>query len=380
MLRFAQIEWLYLLPLFAVLALVVVWRWGQLSQKRQLLADEGLLGGLSGELPFRLRKTRWLLGLGAMALWAIALANPQWGTRTRIAEVQSTEVVIALDISESMLTEDVRPSRLDRAKNFLLDLTNAMDGEQVGLVLFAGQAYLQMPLTTDYGAAQLLIRSATPTQAPTQGTNFAAAISLSRQLLQPAENELKAVRRIVVLVSDGENHEALAEETLRDGVEEGLRLYAVGVGTEAGGRIPAINGSRNAYKRGRDGGPIMSKFDPAALQALAEAGDGRYFDLSKNALGVAKTIASAIAEGPSSTVGEEVFLESASYYQVFLFLGILLWLAAWWAGVKLYPKASSGSNKLIEETAKPEPAENGGLGTCFGESWNCTNSDRASPS
>lgn len=352
MLRFVQIEWLYLLPLLALLAVVVVWRWGQLSRKRALLADEGLLDDLTGGMSFSFRKTRWLLGLGALAMWAIALANPQWGTRTRIAEVQSTEVVIALDISESMLTEDVRPSRLDRAKNFLLDLTNAMEGEQVGLVLFAGQAYLQMPLTTDYGAAQLLIRSASPVQAPTQGTNFASAISLSRQLLQPQENELKAVRRIVVLVSDGENHEPLAEETLQEATAEGLRLYAVGVGTEAGGRIPAINGGRDAYKRGPDGGPILSKFDPAALQALAVAGDGRYFDLSKNALGVANTIASAIAEGPSSTVGEEVFLESASYYQVFLFIGLVLWFSAWWAGVKLYPKSSSASP---EQVTKPEP-------------------------
>jgi len=352
MLRFAQIEWLYLLPLLALLAVVVVWRWNQLSRKRELLADEGLLDGLTEGISFSFRKTRWLFGLAALACWAIALANPQWGTRSRIAEVQSTEVVIALDISESMLTEDVRPSRLDRAKNFLLDLTNAMDGEQVGLVLFAGQAYLQMPLTTDYGAAQLLIRSATPTQAPTQGTNFASAITLSRQLLQPEAEELKAVRRIVVLVSDGENHEALAEETLRDAAGEGLRLYAVGVGTEAGGRIPAINGGRNAYKRGPDGGPILSKFDPAALQSLAAAGDGRYFDLSKNALGVANTIATAIAEGPSSTVGEEVFLESASYYQVFLALGLLLWLAAWWVGVKLYPKTNEVSNTLVKD--KPE--------------------------
>ncbi len=354
MLRFAQIEWLYLLPVLALLAVVIVWRWGQLSRKRELLADTGLLEDLTGGMSFSFRKTRWLLGLGALACWAIALANPQWGTRSRIAEVQSTEVVIALDISESMLTEDVRPSRLDRAKNFLLDLTNAMEGEQVGLVLFAGQAYLQMPLTTDYGAAQLLIRSATPTQAPTQGTNFSAAISLARQLLQPEEEELKAVRRIVVLVSDGENHEELAEETLRDGVAEGLRLYAVGVGTEAGGRIPAINGGPNAYKRGRDGGPILSKFDPSALQALALAGEGRYFDLSKNALGVANTIADAIAEGPSSTVGEEVFLESASYYQVFLGLGMLLWLAAWWVGVKLYPKEVSTEVETVELEATTE--------------------------
>ena len=356
MLRFAQIEWLYLLPVLALLAMAAVWQWGQLSQKRELLADLGLLNELTGGISFRFRKTRWLLALGALACWAIALANPQWGTRSRIAEVQSTEVVIALDISESMLTEDVRPSRLDRAKNFLLDLTNAMDGEQVGLVLFAGQAYLQMPLTTDYGAAQLLIRSASPTQAPTQGTNFAAAISLAGQLLQPEEEELKAVRRIVVLVSDGENHEALAEETLRDAAANGLRLYAVGVGTEAGGRIPAINGGRNAYKRGPDGAPILSKFDPAALQALAEAGEGRYFDLSKNAQGVANTIASVIAEGPSSSVGEEVFLESASYYQVFLVLGLMLWIAAWWVGIKLFPKPKEVAPSGVVEQNKPEVA------------------------
>ena len=354
MLRFEQVEWLYLLPVLVLLAFAMLWQQRKLSLKRAALADELLLTRLSGGFSESQKKNRWLLGLAGLACWVVALANPQWGTRTRIAEVQSTEVVIALDISESMLTEDVRPSRLDRAKNFLLDLTNELQGEQLGLILFAGQAYLQMPLTTDYGAAQLLIRSADPAQAPTQGTNFTAAISLARQLLQPEENESTAVRRMLIMVSDGENHETQANSTLQQAVEEGIRLYTVGVGTPEGGRIPARDGTANAYKRGADGGPILSQFNPQTLIDLASEGEGRYLDLSKNSLAVAELIAAEIAEGPSTTVGEEVFLESASYFQLFVFLGLGCWLAAWWWG-RTAPTGITSWNEIYTSQRKPKP-------------------------
>ena len=335
MLRFASPNWLYVLVLLAVCAVAVLVQWRALSRRRARLADDFLLDELTGGRSFRFRKTRWLLGLGALALWVVALANPQWGTRERVAAVQSTEVVLALDISESMLTEDVRPNRLSRAQNFLLDVIDALDGEQVGLILFAGQAYVQVPLTTDYAALKLLIRSAGPAQAPTQGTNFSAAVNLARQLLRPEEGELTSVRRLLVMVSDGENHEELAEEALADAEREGLRLLTVGVGTEEGARIPARGGGRNAYKRGPQGEPVVSKFDPAALQALAAAGRGQYFDLSANALAVAQRVAQVIESGPTTTTGEEVFRESASYYQLFLLLGFVLWIAAWLVGREL---------------------------------------------
>ena len=336
MLRLADPSYLYGLPALAAVALAIGWRFRRLGRRRDRLADAGLLPALTAGPPWRRRKWRYLFGVGALACWLVALANPQFGTRTRTAEVKSTEVIVALDISESMLTEDVRPSRLDRAQNFLLDLLDALDGERVGLVLFAGQAYVQVPLTSDYGAVKLLVRAANPAQAPTQGTHFAAAVALARRVLAPDPEEASApVRRVVVLVSDGENHEPLAEEALRDAHAAGLTLHAVGVGTAEGGLVPARGGGRNAYKRGPGGEPVESRFDGEALRALAEAGGGRYYDLNVDAFGVAGAVARAVAEGGDGVGGEEVFTEAASYYQVALVAGLGLWLAAWGVGVQV---------------------------------------------
>ena len=336
MLRLADPAYLYALPPLAALALAVWWQFRRLGRRRDRLADAGLLPALTTGPPWRRRSWRYLFGVGALACWLVALANPQFGTRTRTAEVKSTEVLIALDISESMLTEDVRPSRLDRAQNFLLDLLDALDGERVGLILFAGQAYVQVPLTSDYGAVKLLVRAANPSQAPTQGTNFAAAVALARRLLAPDPEEASApVRRVVVLVSDGENHEPSAEEALRDAHAAGLTLHAVGVGTAEGGLVPARGGGRNAYKRGPGGEPVESRFDGESLRALAEAGGGRYYDLNVDAFGVAGAVARAVTEGGDGAGGEEVFTEAASYYQVALAAGLGLWLVAWGVGVRV---------------------------------------------
>lgn len=322
MLRFANPSLLYLLFLVGVLVALVLWRWGQLSLKRATFSHEDSLPGLTNQVDFKRKRTRWLLGLLAAACWIIALANPQLGTRTRIAEVKSTELLIALDISESMLSEDIRPNRLSRAQNFIFDLVESLDGEQVGLVFFAGQAYLQVPLTTDYGTVKLFAQAANPDQISYQGTNFGSAINLARQVLERQEDEV-ATRKMVVLISDGENHEPLAEELIQEAADEGMVFYTVGLGTEAGGTIPARSRTAGTVKRSNTGETVITKFDPTSLQKLADIGRGRYFDLNTNSQGAVRSIAQAVAEGPSSNVGEETFVESASYFQLFIFLGLV---------------------------------------------------------
>ena len=333
MFRFANPEFLLaLLPLVA-LSGAAWWQWRRLQRRRSALADEELLSELSGGLPFGRKWLRWALGATGLALWVVALANPQFGTRSRTAQVKSTEVMFALDISDSMLAEDVRPSRLSRAQAFLLDLLERLDGEQVGLVVFAGQAYLQVPLTTDYGALQLFVRAANPDQAPTQGTNFAAAVALASELLRPeAEEPAVATRRLLVLVSDGENHEPLAAELAEDAAERGVQVLTVGVGTAEGAHIPLGPGGPARVKRDAGGEVVVSKFDPEALRQLAEAGRGRYYDLNGNVAGVVGSIAATIADGPEEWVGEELFEESASYFQPLVLLGLLCWGAAYLVG------------------------------------------------
>jgi len=307
----------------------VLWQWGRLTRRQGALADAEVLSAIVDGVALGRRRWRWLLGLVAVACWIVALANPQFGTRTRVSTVKATELMLALDVSESMLADDVRPNRLSRGQALLLDILGTLDGEQVGLVLFAGQAYLQIPLTTDYGTVGLFVRSATPNLVQTQGTNFSAALSLLRETLSVTEEERIGTRRLAVLVSDGEDHEQPAEQLAETLANDGIRLYTVGVGTQAGSTIPTTDRSQGNVKRDAGGETVITRFDPETLRELAELGGGQYFDLATNALGVAGSIGRAIEEGPSGSVGEEVFLETASYYQVFVALGLIAWLAGW---------------------------------------------------
>ena len=337
MLRFASPEHLYLLPFLALLAAGTWWQLRRLALRRVVLADEGLLSDL-GAPTAGVERRRWqaFAAIAALATWAVALANPQYGTRTRLAATRSTEVIVALDISQSMRTQDVRPDRLSRAQLFLEDLLRALAGERVGLVLFAGQAYLQMPLTSDYAAAIDLIRGAAPEKATTQGTNTAAALGMAhRVLVRPVPEGAPPpapARRIVVVVSDGENHEPGATQAAETLAADGLRVITVGVGTAGGGLVPSAAAPDAAYRRDDGGEPVTSQFDPAALQALAEDGGGRYYDLNRGPRAVAQEVAQYIDAENLGGGTEERFEERASYYQLFVAAGLLLWAWAWWLG------------------------------------------------
>ena len=233
MFRLAEPYWLLLtLPLL----LLGIWAWwGQrrLAAKRARLAEAHLLPGL-GITAQVLQSRRRQLVLGAVGLlcWIVALANPQWGTRTRLTAVRTTELIVALDVSQSMLAADLAPSRLRRAQLFLDELLESLSGERVGLVLFAGEAYLQTPITNDYGAVLEFARAANPDRFGAPGTNFAAALRLTRQLLvrpvAPDAAPPPPARKLVLVVSDGENHEPDAEAAARESEESGVRILTAG--------------------------------------------------------------------------------------------------------------------------------------------------------
>ena len=374
MLRFESPAFLSLLPVLLVLGGLAWWRLGRLAAKRRAVADEHLLPALG--LPvegIRRRQWRALTGVLALVLWTVALANPQFGTRTRLAAARNTELVIALDISRSMLATDVAPSRLDRARLFLTDLLAALGGERVGLLLFAGEAYLQMPLTNDYAAAVDVIRSANPGQAGTQGTNVAAALGLANRLLiRPADADApyspagplppgrsSPTRRVVLVVSDGENHEPGALDAAETNAEAGVRTLAVGIGTSAGAPVPSTDPIDRGYERDEAGEAVTTRFDPAALQALAAAGEGEYYGLAGGTRATAEAVAAYLERANLGGDVEERFEERASYYQLCVGLGLLALGWAWWLGRR--PGAAAALRATAAERqdrtpTKPRPA------------------------
>jgi Ca-activated chloride channel homolog len=213
-----------------------------------------------------------LLGTG-LALLCIAAAGPQCGERTEIVKRSGVDLVIALDASTSMLARDVRPSRLERAKLEIGALLDRLKGDRVGIVVFAGDAFVQCPLTVDYSAAKLFLRAVDPQSMPQQGTALAAALGEAKRVLEGGGRP--GAGKAVVLVSDGEDQEGSAREAAQELADAGVRLFAVPVGGEIGEPIPLSDGGNvTGYKKDKEGHTVLSRADPAALAELAAVGGG----------------------------------------------------------------------------------------------------------
>ena len=223
----------------------------------------------------RRRTVRGALVVGALAAGALALAGPRAGTALRESQQESLDLIVALDVSDSMRADDVAPTRLDRAKLEIERVVEARRGDRVGLVVFAGEAFLQCPLTTDRGALRLFLDAAGPDQIAVQGTDFARALTVADQAFSASGDQQERPRALLV-VSDGEDHEgglAAEADALRD---QGVTLLALGVGTDEGAPVPEVyNGRLAGDRRDPSGAPIVTRFEPGALRDLAGR-DGLY--------------------------------------------------------------------------------------------------------
>lgn len=216
-----------------------------------------------------------------LLLFALALAQPECGSHTEEVKRQGLDLVVAIDASKSMLARDVQPSRIERAKLELLTLLDELKGDRVGLVVFAGDAFIQSPLTTDYAAARLFLRAVDPMEMPQGGTDIGGALTLSRDVLENAGGASRD--RVIVLLSDGEDFGGDVDAAVAALKERNIRVYAVGVGSETGEPIPTFNknGEVVGYKRDARGNAVLTRLDAGALRRLAEATGGEYFHTAR---------------------------------------------------------------------------------------------------
>ncbi|MBK9103701.1 MAG: VWA domain-containing protein [Saprospiraceae bacterium] len=284
-------------------------RWGSESSNQKVVSVRDM-------------QPRWMwFGLAALLLLSIAATNPQWGFRTVAVESKSADVYLALDISNSMLAEDIAPSRLERAKRIALDLSSAFKTDRVGLILFAGNAYIQSPLTTDWHAIQLFLNAAHPDQAGTQGTAIGEAIRL---VLKPKSGEAAAHGALIIL-TDGEDHDSDAPAAVADAVEAGWTTYIIGVGTETGSTIPmAIDGVKDV-KRDESGQPVKTALNRSLMMDLAGKGNGKYFDASSGT-GIVESLTKELAGLERTQSEKRSFSEHKSYFQWFLLPALFLLL------------------------------------------------------
>jgi len=217
---------------------------------------------------------KYLLYLVSFGLFAtIALMNPQWGNRSDMVKVEKSDIVIALDISESMNASDIGPTRLEKAKKLIESIIIARKSDRIGLILFAGAAYLQMPLTTDYAAALMFARTANSNLAGTQGTAIGDAVNLAVKSTKDDKNTQKAL----IIITDGEDHDSEAIKAAKDAYENGWVIHAIGIGTLEGGNIPTVVEGREIIKLDDNGNAIISKLNPALIKDLAMAGGGKAY-------------------------------------------------------------------------------------------------------
>lgn len=276
MFRFEDPIYLYLLVLIPVLALIRWWM--VLRQRKQLrrFGDKELVRQLMPDVS-RLRPlVKFCLLLAALALLIVMLARPQMGTKITHDKRTGIETIIALDISNSMLAEDVAPSRLDRAKMMVENLVDHFTNDKIGLIVFAGDAFVQLPITSDFVSAKMFLSSIEPAMIETQGTDIAAAVNMATHSFTQEEGVGKAI----IVITDGEDHEGGALEAAQEAKEKGMRVYVLGIGSTKGSPIP-ISGT-DGYMKDNSGETVMSALNEEMCKQVAEAGGGAYIHVENN--------------------------------------------------------------------------------------------------
>lgn len=267
------------LPVF-VLLFILLQRWKKKVRSR--IGDAKLVKQLTGNFSFAKSTTKFIVLSLGFAAGVVAVMNPRKPGATDSVTRKGIDVVLALDVSKSMLAEDLAPNRLERAKQFITKLMAAMPDDRIGLVLFAGKAYLQMPLTTDYGAAQLYISSAAPDAVPQQGTVISEALNMSMNAFNVRERRFKAI----VLISDGEEHDEQAVKTAEELAEQGVMINTLGVGSPEGSVI--IDPLTGTNKVDEAGNVVISRLNENVLKEIAGKTNGVYIRLQNSDEAVAE--------------------------------------------------------------------------------------------
>ncbi|MBS1590040.1 MAG: VWA domain-containing protein [Bacteroidetes bacterium] len=334
MFRFQHTDHLYLLillPIFIFLFLgMLIWRKNRLKKiGQQALVNTQMEGIIPGRLSFK-----FILLSIALGAAIIGWANLQKGSGTEEVQRKGVDVMIALDVSKSMLAQDIQPNRLARAKQLILSMLDKMKNDRVGLVIFAGRAYLQVPLTIDYSAIRMMLQNVGPELVPTQGTVIGDAIELAMKSFSQKERKYKSL----VIISDGEDHDEKAIQNAKDAFDNGIIIHTVGVGSPEGTTL--FDPETKAVKLDEQGNPIVSKLNEDELRGIAATGKGNYL-LLRNADDVAGKLVNEIDGMEQKNLGSLMFSNYTSYFQYFLALSFVALTIEWMIfGKKLKPKTT----------------------------------------
>lgn len=320
MFRFEEPTYLYLLLLLPFLAAFYLYSNYRRRKAIRKFGDLVLMAQLMPDVSKYRPDVKFWLVFAAIGLFAVLLARPQFGSKLETVKRQGVEVMIALDISNSMLAQDVQPSRLEKAKRLVAQLVDKMENDKVGMIVFAGDAFTQLPITSDYISAKMFLESINPSLISKQGTAIGAAINLATRSFTPQEG----VGRAVIVITDGENHEGGAVEAAKAAAEKGIQVSVLGVGMPDGAPIP-VEGT-NDFRRDRDGNVVVTRLNEQMCQEIAQAGDGIYVRVD-NSNAAQKVIAQEINKMAKADVETQVYTEFNEQFQAVAWIILLLLLA-----------------------------------------------------
>ncbi len=320
MFRFAQPQYLYLLlivPLMWAIYFYSVYR------NRKNMAKYGnpqILQSLAPDVSKYKPGTKFFLQQLALIVMIFIIARPQMGAKIETVKKQGVEIIIALDVSNSMLARDIAPSRLDKAKQMLSKLIDQLDNDKVGLIVFAGDAYTQLPITSDFVSAKMFLSTISPDMVPTQGTAIGRAIALAMNSFTPDQSADKAI----IVITDAENHEDDAVQMAKEAAQKGIMVDVIGIGSEQGAPIP-IGGNDTNLRKDNQGNVVITKLNAQLGRDIAKAGDGIYIS-ADNTGSALRALTAEVKKMKKSDIESKVYSEYDEQFQGLAWIVLLLLL------------------------------------------------------
>lgn len=319
--RFENIEYLWGLLIIPLLTLFFIW--SRIARRRALkkFGQQEILNHL---MPFSSKNRpvfKFMVLMLALALFIAGIARPQFGSKLKTVKREGVELIIALDVSNSMMAEDIQPNRLERAKRAISRLVDRLKDDKIGLIVFAGDAYTQLPITSDFNSAKLFLNSVNTQIVPKQGTAIGAAIDLARRSFTPNGEANKAI----MIITDGENHEDDAVASAEAAVEEGIIVHTIGMGLPSGSPIPVLRGGQTDYLKDREGNVVVTKLNEQMLEQISAAGEGIYVRANNAQVGL-NALFDEIGKMEKQEMESKTFSEYDDQFQWFFAAGLLLLL------------------------------------------------------
>jgi len=320
MFKFEHTIYFYAFAAIPVMLILVMLYFISRKKKLKRLGEANLISNL---IPYSSRRKRiikvilFLLGFSSLI---IALCNLQTGSKLTEVKREGADIIVCIDVSNSMLAQDLNPNRLTRAKYALEKMIDGLQGDRLGLVVFAGEAYVQLPITTDYSAAKLFLESIGPGIVPVQGTNIADAIGKASESFSTDEGK----NRAIILITDGENHDSEAIQAAEEAGKKGIMISTIGIGSPNGVPIPIVeNGVMKGYRKDKEGQTVITKLNANLLKTIASKGNGVFVQASQADIGLGAVL-DKISELDKAQIENKMYTDYEDQFQWFLGLALVL--------------------------------------------------------